>query len=400
MVTGLEVVDPASMPDLPALVSEPPMTFRFIHTSDLHLGRKFANIPQPHDGNIRGRLMEARHGAIGRIAAAARNHRALHVLVAGDTFDTSTPSAAVVRQALAAMADDATIQWWLLPGNHDNLREAEPLWDLIGREAPANVRCLTAAGPVELAPEATLLCCPVEWRSSGTDATEALMAMPGNEAALRIGLAHGGVLDLARTGDNIPPDRDRSARLDYLALGDYHGRLAFGPRVHYCGSPEQDRFKHGGRGVCLAVSIGGPGAVPMVEEIETGAFLWSAVELALSPRQDAAAALAEVLATDNRRDRLVRVTATGWAALPDRVDLKQAAERLGSEFAHFELRTGALGTHYQVADLDAIDRGGALRLAADALKAEVDDGALAQQDRQVAADALARLYAYMQHEAQ
>ena len=34
--------------------------FRFIHASDLHLGRRFANIPQPEDGNIRGRLMEAR----------------------------------------------------------------------------------------------------------------------------------------------------------------------------------------------------------------------------------------------------------------------------------------------------------------------------------------------------
>ncbi|MEY8841835.1 DNA repair exonuclease, partial [Cribrihabitans sp. XS_ASV171] len=79
------------------------MAFRFIHASDLHIGRKFANIPQPPDGNIRGRLMEARHVAIGRLAAVARARGAAHVLLAGDSFDTATPSPVVIRQALAAM---------------------------------------------------------------------------------------------------------------------------------------------------------------------------------------------------------------------------------------------------------------------------------------------------------
>ena len=79
------------------------MTLRFIHASDLHIGRKFANIPQPEDGNIRGRLMEARHGTIARLAEVAQSRDAGHVLLAGDTFDTATPSPAVIRQALAAM---------------------------------------------------------------------------------------------------------------------------------------------------------------------------------------------------------------------------------------------------------------------------------------------------------
>jgi DNA repair exonuclease SbcCD nuclease subunit len=376
------------------------MTFRFIHTSDLHLGRKFANIPQPHDGNMRGRLMEARHAALGRIASAARAHGAGHILVAGDTFDTPTPSLPIVRQALAAMAEDAALVWWLLPGNHDNLREAEPLWDLIRREAAANVRCLVTPEPVSLSAAATLLPCPVEWRSSGADPTAQLAAMPSAQDTLRIGLAHGAVTDFTDTGAHIPPDRDRTARLEYLALGDWHGRLEISPRVFYSGSPEQDRFRHGRRGVCLAVEIAGPGAVPVVADIETGTFIWSETELALSPRQDAAAALADSLPADARRDRLVRITATGWATLSEQVSLKHAGALLGSGFGHFELRTDTLGTQYDVADLDAIDRGGALRLAADALKAEFDDAALARQDRDVAADALARLYAYVREDAQ
>ena len=113
------------------------MSFRFIHSSDLHLGRRFANIPEAPDTNVRGRLMEARHGAIARLAAAARDQGAAHVLLAGDTFDTPTPSPGVMRQALAAMAEAAGLTWWLLPGNHDNLREAEPLWDALRRDSLA-----------------------------------------------------------------------------------------------------------------------------------------------------------------------------------------------------------------------------------------------------------------------
>ena len=369
--------------------------FRFIHTSDLHLGRRFANIPEPPDGNVRGRLMEARHGAIARIAAAAREAGAAHILVAGDIFDTATPSSSVVRQALAAMREDPGVSWWLLPGNHDNLRDAEPLWDAVLRDAPENVRAVIEAGPVDLEQGATLLPCPVAYRSSATDPTAALEAMPSDEGALRIGLAHGGVVDFLETGANIPPDRDRTARLDYLALGDWHGRLEVGARVHYSGSPEQDQFKHGRRGVCLSVALEGPGAPLEVSEVETGAFLWRDEELRLTPGQDAAAALAALAPKAGRRDTLLRVTATGWAGLAEQADLVRAGAQLGPEFAHFKLMADKLGMHRDPADLDAIDRAGALRLAAEELFSDAESEALSAEEREVAAAALARLYSYV-----
>jgi hypothetical protein len=376
------------------------MTFRFIHTSDLHLGRRFATIPEAPDGNVRGRLMEARHASIGRIAAGARAEGALHVLVAGDTFDTATPSQHVVKQALASMADDPGIHWWVLPGNHDNLREAEPLWDAIRSGGPSNVTVISEGAPIDLAQGATLLPCPVEWRSSGTDLTVGLTAMESGEGALRIALAHGGVVDFNKTGANIPPDRERTARLDYLALGDWHGRIAVSERTHYSGSPELDRFKRGGRGVCLSVTLDGPGALPRVSEVETGAFLWTEADLQLTPRQDAAAGLQQLLPATGRRDTLMRISAAGWACLPDQVELRRAAERVAPEFAFFDLRTEQLGTQYETADLDEIDRGGALRLAAETLQADAGLSGLPAHDRDIAADALARLYAYMKEDAQ
>ncbi|KZY54257.1 DNA repair exonuclease [Sulfitobacter sp. KE29] len=372
------------------------MTFRFIHASDLHIGRKFANIPQAPDGNIRGRLMEARHGAIAKLAQAARGHGAAHVLLAGDTFDTATPSASVLRQALTAMGEAAEVTWWLLPGNHDNLRDAEPLWEVIARDAPPNLRALTENAPVEMAEGVSLLPCPVAFRAGASDPSAPLDRMHSPEGHMRIGLAHGGVTDFTDSGEAIAPDRDQRARLDYLALGDWHGRMAVSDRVHYCGTPEQDRFKHGRRGVCLAVEIAGPGARPKIEGVETGSFLWSEAEVTLHPRQDVAAALQTLLPETGRRDHLLRVKAGGWASLPDRAALAHAAQACAPDFAHFELLTDGLGTQYEAADLDEIDRGGALRMAAETLVNEAQSETLPPSDRDVAADALARLHAYVQ----
>ena len=372
------------------------MTFRFIHASDLHIGRKFANIPQAPDGNIRGRLMEARHGAIAKLAQAAREHGAAHVLLVGDTFDTATPSASVLRQALTAMGEAAEVTWWLLPGNHDNLRDAEPLWEVIARDAPPNLRALTEAAPIEMAEGVSLLPCPIAFRAGASDPSAPLDRMHSPEGHMRIGLAHGGVTDFTDSGEAIAPDRDQRARLDYLALGDWHGRMAVSDRVHYCGTPEQDRFKHGRRGVCLAVELAGSGARPKVEEAEIGSFLWSEAEVTLHPRQDVAAALQALLPEAGRRDHLLRVKAGGWASLPDRAALAHAAQACAPDLAHFELLTEGLGTQYEAADLDEIDRGGALRMAAETLVSEAQSETLPQSDRDVAADALARLHAYVQ----
>lgn len=376
------------------------MTFRFIHSSDVHLGRRFLNLPEPQDGNLRGRLMEARFDKIQRLAAAAREHGAAHVLLAGDTFDSATPSPQVLRQTLAAMRDESEVTWWLLPGNHDNMRNAEPIWDQISRDGPDNVRALLDETPIYLADSAALLPCPVPVRAPGRDLTDAIPRMETPEGMIRIGLAHGGVVDFSDRGDHIPPDRDRTAGLDYLALGDWHGRLKVSQRTQYSGSPEQDQFKHGMRGRCLAVTVPGQGAEPEVTEIETGSFLWQDTELTLHEGEDAATALEALLPSHDRRNTLLKVRASGWAPMSGHAALSSTAERHAPEFAYLDLDTDSLGTLHDVADLDEIDHAGAMRLAAEQLMTEAEDPALSEDDRAIAAAALNRLYAYAQEAAQ
>lgn len=376
------------------------MVFSFIHSSDLHLGRGFVNIPEPSDGNIRGRLMEARHDSIGRLAGSARDHGAGHVLLAGDTFHSATPSAAVIRHSVQAMVEQSDLTWWVLPGNHDNLKEAEQLWDTIEGGTPGNVKVLREAKPVELAPGVVLLPCPIRVRAGGRDPSEEIEGMQTADGIVRIGLAHGGVKDFTDSGNQIPPDRDKRSGLDYLALGDWHGRLEVSKRTYYSGSPEQDRFKHKGPGVCLAVKIESAGVPPVVADIKTGSMLWAVEDLQLHDKTDAKEALAAVLPASGRRDTMMRLRVSGWAGLQDQVDLKEACGSVAPDFAHFEVDLSALRTTYEAADLDEIDRGGALRMAADRLMADAELEDLGQIDREVSAAALARLYSYVKEAGQ
>ena len=84
---------------------------RFIHTSDWQLGKPFGRFPQ----EVRTALGEARFDAIDRIGALARERDAVHVVVAGDVFDSTGPADREVVQAVTRMGR-APCTWWLLPG--------------------------------------------------------------------------------------------------------------------------------------------------------------------------------------------------------------------------------------------------------------------------------------------
>ena len=57
--------------------------FRFLHSGDLHLGRRFGNLPE----EVRSRLVEARHQILHRLAEAARAQGACDVFLAGAGTD-------------------------------------------------------------------------------------------------------------------------------------------------------------------------------------------------------------------------------------------------------------------------------------------------------------------------
>lgn len=371
------------------------MTFRFIHSSDLHLGKRFGQF----SGDLPAKLREARHAAIGRLGEHARAQGASTILLAGDTFDTETPSPDVRRQALAEMGHHAPVRWVILPGNHDSLQAAQ-LWATLRAEAPGNVTLAIEAAPLDLAPGVVLLPAPCTTRRPGRDLSEWMGDAATGEGTIRIGLAHGAVQSFSEEGeglDVIAPDRARRAGLSYLALGDWHGGVQIDPRTRYSGTPEPDRFKHDRPGEALLVTIEGASALPDVIPLETGSFSWRTLALDLLDGDDAVARMDALLPDARlRRRALVRLVAGGQARLETCAALGAAVGNARPDFAWFEFDDEALATDCEAEDLDAIDRAGALREAAEALLAEADDAALSAEEREIARSALGRLYLYAQ----
>lgn len=369
--------------------------FRFIHSSDLHLGKRFGNMAE----ELRGRLREARHSALGRLASHARANDAATILLAGDTFDTETPAPEIRRQALSEMGHHRGLRWVILPGNHDSLL-ASQLWNSLRAEAPDNVVLAIEPIPTALAPGVTLLSSPCTTRRPGRDLTEWMDEAVTPVDEVRIGLGHGAIRDFSEDGtaaDVITPDRARRSGLDYLALGDWHGALMVDGRTHYSGTPEPDRFKHDGPGRALVVSIASAGAVPDVTPVETGSFVWRTLRLDLLSQDRGAAVLAGLLPVGPaRRQTLLRLTAVGRASLSARTALIAEAAHAAPELAYLELDLEALATDCESEDLDLIDRAGALREAAASLRAESLDETRSAADRNVASAALQRLFSYAQ----
>lgn len=370
--------------------------FRFLHTSDLHLGKRFGQMPE----EVRADLQQARQQTLATLAALAQEQGAQHVLIAGDMFDTETPSERVQRQALAAMGAAPDLHWWIIPGNHDSAA-AETLWAGMAQHAAESTHLLMQPEPVQMAPGVHLLPAPCRHRFAGQDLTAWMDGCDTPAGDLRIGLAHGGVLNFGSDeagGEVISPNRASSARLDYLALGDWHGAFTLNDRSRYSGTPEADRFKHAGRGQCLLVELTAAGQPPDITALEVGAYHWQEQALPLTPASDVAAELQALLPASRAQWRLhlLRLKAEGWVTAPQRLALEQAVAQVAPEFCHFALETSGLRSEYQLSDLDLIASNGALRVAAEDLMRSAEDTSEAQNARDIASAALNRLFAYAQ----
>jgi len=363
---------------------------RFLHGSDVHLGKPFGGFPEA----VRHRLRQARQDSLGLLATAARTGGASHVLLAGDTFDAETPTRATLRQAVNAMAGHDDLTWVLMPGNHDHLGAAE-IWGTLSREKPGNVMLAVAAAPMALTGGAVLLPAPCTARAPGRDLTEWMGEAPTGEA-VRIGLGHGSIRDFRSVEEMggagsavIPPDRARLSGLDYLGLGDWHGRIEVGPRTWYSGTPEPDSFKPHRPAGALLVAIPAPGAEVEVTEVETGQIGWTRLTLDLLDGEDAAERLAAALPGLALRARtLIDIRASGRTGLAARAALEQAIAEVTPDFLWAESDLSGLSVLREGGDLALIDDRGAVRDAAEALAAAAEAGDA------VAGAALARLYSY------
>lgn len=307
-----------------------PRMTHFLHTADWQIGRQYGQF-ETDDAAL---LAEARFDAVARIAALAAERQVDAVLVAGDVFDTQGVSDRTIRRLFAALAVYAG-PWVMIAGNHDAAL-ADSVWSRAAQLGciPPNVRVPPRPGVVDLAAQnLAVLAAPLTQRHTYDDVTQAFDAMESEPGRIRVGLAHGSVAgrlpDTIDATNPIAPDRASRARLDYLALGDWHGCLSIDERTWYAGTPEQDRFRGNEPGYVLDVRIAAPGATPQVERVATGKYRWSAWSETLSLPTDAQA-LAERLAALRAED-VLRLELQGHVNVPTWEALQRAVDQAAAQ---------------------------------------------------------------------
>lgn len=248
---------------------------RVLHTADWQIGRQFGRFA-PDDAVA---LAEARITVIERIAALAVQENVDAVLVAGDVFDSQTVSDRTIRRTFNAMHGFAG-PWIMIPGNHDAAL-AESVWHRAIRlgAIPDNIRIAREPAVIEFSELGfAVLAAPLTQRQTYTDLTEWFDSAETAPGLLRIGLAHGsmqGVLaDDIDSPNPIAANRAKQARLDYLALGDWHGCKQIDDFTWYSGTPEQERFKDNGAGHALIIDLPGINTPPQVQQHLVGQHPW------------------------------------------------------------------------------------------------------------------------------
>lgn len=369
------------------------MTVKLIHTSDWQIGKVFRFV----DNATMGLLQEARLAAITRIGEVAGVHGVKHVLVAGDVYDMEALSPRSLNQPVERMRRFNTIHWHLLPGNHDPHRP-NGLWDqLLRKGLPANIHIHPAAEPAVFDDESfALLPAPLFHRRTIGDPTDWMDDAGLPDGLIRIGLAHGTVTGFGSEDKDVPnyiaPDRPERAGLSYLALGDWHGQKKINNRCWYSGTPETDAFDVIDGGQALLVEIEADAAPPSVMPLPTGHFTWFTVSEQVNSRADIDFLAGKLRALSEALDRvLVHLSVDGALSLDDRQYFEdQIVHGVSAALCFMRVEDRRLFPRPTPEDLDRIDRGGFVRVAAEALKRKTEEGS--DRDRAIAAEALQRLY--------
>lgn len=345
---------------------------RFLHTADWQIGRRY-NRFSPDDG---AHLAEQRVATIATIARLATERQVDAVLVAGDVFDAQTVSDRVIRQLFQALAG-FTGPWVLIAGNHDAAL-GESVWTRAQRLGAVPPQAILALTPGVIALEAcrtAILPAPLTQRHTYDDMTAWFDGAETPDGWLRLGLAHGsldGVLaDDIDSANPISAGRVASARLDYLALGDWHGLKMIGARCAYSGTPEPERFRDNEPGSCLVVEIDGPGALPRLEAVRVGRYRWSSLVETLRVASDVDQLATRLAGLGD--DDVVELTLDGQIDLAGQRRLEETLGQAEAKVRSLEVDRSELRLQPTQADIDALQADGYLAEVIEELRQALGD---------------------------
>lgn len=298
---------------------------KIIHTSDLHLGSALTARLSPQKARERRRELSR---VFQRLIDEAKNKGASAIIIAGDLFDTETPSAREVEDLLFRIESERSITFFYLPGNHEG--------ELIRSRALPLPKNLLLFGK--------------EWTYYDTDALSIIgrSECKGDMSdtlylrheRLNIVVLHG---ELRDTGGGMQIKRAdfKDKAIDYLALGHYHSyrqeKLSDRCTAVYCGTPEGRGFDEACE--CGYVLIDTSGGAITHSFIPFAKRQIRIVELSLDALTHPSEIeyLSEAALKNIPECDIVRLSLTGGVAPDVYIDKEALLQRFSESFFHFEV---------------------------------------------------------------
>ena len=257
--------------------------FRFIHSADWQLGKRF-----PTDFGAVGERLRAQRLQTLRTALTHARTRAVDAFfVAGDLFEDNLVADFLIDETLRIFADFPELPVFLLPGNHDPASGPGAVWSRrqfrVGA-LPPNITLLLAPAAVPLPGGHLLFASPLRQKISTVDPSLCLRDLARAHSAdrIKVGLTHGA---LAIPGKHQPhdfpidPAAATRAGLDYLGIGHWHNwQIHDSGRLIMPGTPEPDAFDQPAAGFIAYVEIDAPTALPRVAPLPIGGLRWTSFE--------------------------------------------------------------------------------------------------------------------------
>ena len=238
---------------------------RLLHTADVHLGARHADL-----GTQAAAQRERQFDAFRATVDLALAEKVDAVLIAGDLFDSNTQPKRSVERVAAELKRlvEARIRTFIVPGTHDvydraSVYRAYDIAAMAGAVGTDLVTVLTPERPdVHVAPlDAVVHGRCFEAKRAPASPLSGFDAAADGRATWQIGLIHGALAIPEKTdGDDVVFTRDeiRASGLDYLALGHWHSMqqgTAGETTYAYSGAPEPVAIDQDKAGSVLLVTL-------------------------------------------------------------------------------------------------------------------------------------------------
>jgi DNA repair protein SbcD/Mre11 len=327
---------------------------RLLHTADVHLGARHADL-----GEQAAAQRERQFAAFRRSVDLAIEERVDLFLVAGDLFDSNTQPRRSVERVAAELRRlaQAGIRTVIIPGTHDcydrsSIYRAHDLAALAGVPPVGDMLVvLTPERPDVVLPtlDAVIFGFVFDTKRAPRSPLAGFDASQDVRATWRIGMIHGALSIPGMTdGDEVVIDADQIATsgLDYLALGHWHSTLtarAGDVQYGYSGAPEPVAVHQDRAGNVLLVTMDIVNGVKCVtvQERTVGRTRFERFDIDAAELPTQAAFIERLLARSDP-DLVLDVRLTG--VRPDELDLDvdEVEAAVGGSFHKVRIRDASV----------------------------------------------------------